>query len=399
MRRSLRTISTPWVFAIGTLLAASAAGCSADTSDDDASSSEAAQSQGAWKVLNVQYQAQQTGYWCGPASTRIALSARISAPSQQTLANQIGTTRNGTDSITQVVGGLNRYLGNQYAARVLGVQRISAQQKQTLWEDVVRSVDNDFPLVVNIVAPPNNHPPGYPSYTVYHYVSAIGYNPANRQVYIADPARFKGIEKYWLSLDQLASLTAPKGYAYWVQQGTRCGGAAVVHGAIEQKYLSLGGCNSLLGAPISDEQKTPDEAGRYTVFQNGSIYWTEALGAHEVHGAIRDEWKETGWEAGFLGYPTTDELPTRGNDGRFNKFERGAIYYTEKTGTHSIHGRIYDKWGTTDFEKGPLGYPTSSEYADGSLRRNDFQGGAITWDPKTDVTTILSPDDQKPNDD
>src|SRR5262249_23003396 len=51
------------------------------------------------KVLDHDYQIQQTGYWCGPASTRIALSARISPPSQQELADQLPTTVNGTDSI------------------------------------------------------------------------------------------------------------------------------------------------------------------------------------------------------------------------------------------------------------------------------------------------------------
>jgi len=49
------------------------------------------------KTLNIDFQYQQTGYWCGPAATRIALSARISPPSQQQLANELPTTTNGTD--------------------------------------------------------------------------------------------------------------------------------------------------------------------------------------------------------------------------------------------------------------------------------------------------------------
>src|SRR3954451_21066706 len=54
------------------------------------------------KTLNIDFQYQQTGYWCGPAATRIALSARISPPSQQQLANELPTTTNGTDWIGQV---------------------------------------------------------------------------------------------------------------------------------------------------------------------------------------------------------------------------------------------------------------------------------------------------------
>jgi hypothetical protein len=42
----------------------------------------------AYDVLRVDNQIRETGYWCGPAATRIALSA---------LAAELGTTENGTD--------------------------------------------------------------------------------------------------------------------------------------------------------------------------------------------------------------------------------------------------------------------------------------------------------------
>lgn len=38
------------------------------------------------RTLEIDYQVQETGYWCGPAATRIALSARVAPPSQATLA-------------------------------------------------------------------------------------------------------------------------------------------------------------------------------------------------------------------------------------------------------------------------------------------------------------------------
>src|SRR5690242_19032231 len=61
----------------------SSAGASADQGPDTAYAPTT------WKVLDHDYQAQQTGYWCGPASTRIALSTRGAPPSQQTLANEL----------------------------------------------------------------------------------------------------------------------------------------------------------------------------------------------------------------------------------------------------------------------------------------------------------------------
>lgn len=78
-----------------------------------------------------------------------------------------------------------------------------------------------------------------------------------------------------------------------------------------------------LGYPVTDELATPDNRGRYSVFENGSIYWKETTGAHEVRGAIRDKWKETGWEAGSLGYPISDEYDFQG--GRRSDFEKGYI--------------------------------------------------------------------------
>jgi peptidase C39-like protein len=72
-------------------------------SDSTRMSAVESQISSTWKVLNIQYQVQSTGYWCGPAATRIALSARIAPPSQQTLADQLGTTTNGTDWIGQAI--------------------------------------------------------------------------------------------------------------------------------------------------------------------------------------------------------------------------------------------------------------------------------------------------------
>ena len=44
----------------------------------------------------------------------------------------------------------------------------------------------------------------------------------------------------------------------------------------------MGGHNSDLGFPISDELTTPDGIGRYSVFEGGMIYWTPQTGAHPV---------------------------------------------------------------------------------------------------------------------
>ncbi len=165
--------------------------------------------------LSIDYQVQQTGYWCGPAATRIALSARIAAPSQSTLASQLGTTVNGTDWIGQVTGVLNADLGTGwYETKEMPNDPPTQAQRDLLWNDVVLDINNNYPIVANIVAPPGNQPPGYPSdQTIYHYFTVIGYDDANSTVLIADPASFSGNQIYWLSFDQLATLIPPKGYS------------------------------------------------------------------------------------------------------------------------------------------------------------------------------------------
>lgn len=166
-----------------------------------------------WKVLPHEYQAQETGYWCGPAATRIALTCRGVYRSQATLASQLGTTVNGTDYIGQVTGVLDSYVG-WYETKNIPNDPPTQAQKDLLWRDITFNVDRGYALVANIVAPPGNQPPGYPpNQTIYHYFTVIGYNPDLWQAYIADPANFGGNNHYWLSFDQLASLIPPKGYS------------------------------------------------------------------------------------------------------------------------------------------------------------------------------------------
>jgi uncharacterized protein with LGFP repeats len=209
-----------------------------------------------------------------------------------------------------------------------------------------------------------------------------------------------------------------------------------VHGAIAQKWQSLGGVGGFLHAPLTNETATPDGVGRFNHFEGGSIYWTPNTGAHEVHGQIRNKWESLGWERSFLGYPisdetdmhdgrgrfssfqggaiywsqqsgahtiygpvrakwiaigrardfgypTNDETATPDNRGQFVHFENGSIYWTQETGAHEVHGNIRDKWESLHWERGPLGYPTSDEFQDGAYRRSNFQHGFIRWSAET----------------
>jgi LGFP repeat len=185
------------------------------------------------------------------------------------------------------------------------------------------------------------------------------------------------------------AITEPGGLSFWgASAGTTCGSSPAVVGEIEQKYLALGGCNSVFGVPTTTEQATPDGVGRYSVFTNGSIYWTPQTGAFGVLGAIRDEWAKVGWEAGILGYPLSDETTTPDAIGRYSVFQLGSIYWSAATGAHEMNGAIRDAWAQAGWEAGELGYPTSDEYAVAGGQRSDFQNGSVIWNQASGQTTI-----------
>jgi len=141
---------------------------------------------------------------------------------------------------------------------------------------------------------------------------------------------------------------------------------------------------------VTDEMTTPDGVGRFNHFsKGGSIYWTAATGAHEVHGAIRVEWAATGWETGPTGYPVTDEMTTPDGVGRFNHFSKdGSIYWTAATGAHEVHGAIRTAWAAAGWETGRVGYPVTAEYAVPDGRASDFQHGRISWNASSGLTAV-----------
>jgi hypothetical protein len=166
------------------------------------------------------------------------------------------------------------------------------------------------------------------------------------------------------------------GSIYWSPET----GAHEIHGLIREKWKNMGWETCFLGYPVTDELTTPDTIGRFTHFQGGSIYWTPELGAHEIHGAIRDKWANVQWERGYLGYPITDELTTPDTIGRYTHFQGGSIYWTPETGAYAIHKKIFEPWEKQSWEQGFLGYPISDTSISSNSMSCTFQGGQIFWD-------------------
>lgn len=182
-----------------------------------------------------------------------------------------------------------------------------------------------------------------------------------------------------------AAINEPGGLGFW------SAGGCTVGGAILAKYNAVGGAGGVLGACVTSELTTPDGVGRYNHFQNGSIYWTPSTGAFEVHGNNRAKWEALGWETGVLGYPTSDELATPDGVGRFNHFQGGSIYWTAALGSHEVHGNIHAAWAQLGWETGALGYPTTDEQAtpDGTGRFNRFERGNLYWTGATGAREVV----------
>jgi len=153
-----------------------------------------------------------------------------------------------------------------------------------------------------------------------------------------------------------------------------------VQGAINIKWNQLGGAKGFLGNPTSDELDIAD--GKVSHFQGGDIYYSNATGAHEVHGLNLIKYNALGGPACRadlqLGFPITDEYttPSKAKVGQYNQFTNGYIYHADKTGeSFEVHGAILDYWGSQGFELSRFGFPTSDERSDGGNGRiQNYQG-------------------------
>jgi uncharacterized protein with LGFP repeats len=162
------------------------------------------------------------------------------------------------------------------------------------------------------------------------------------------------------------------GSIYW----SPATGAHEVHGAILGEYRAVGGPTGVLGYPVTDEEGVDDGVGRVSTFTGGGIWFTVPTGAHEVHGAIGGRYAELGGPASVLGYPVTDEQGVSDGVGRVSTFTGGGIWFTVPTGAHEVHGAILGDYRAVGGPTGVLGYPVTDELGnpDGVGRRSNFAG-------------------------
>ncbi|WP_277606688.1 LGFP repeat-containing protein, partial [Rhodococcus aetherivorans] len=176
------------------------------------------------------------------------------------------------------------------------------------------------------------------------------------------------------------SLTASRCQVYWPSWFEVCG-------AIRDKYNALGGPASFLSYPTSGNIINPGGTGERVTFLNGPIYWSAATGAHPVVNSFLNRWGIHGYEAGWLGYPTTDEIVHADAVGRHQEFQNGAIYvaFQNAVGSAIRNGPLRDKWNSVGAETpgSLLGYPIQDQIPlpDGQGQMDRFERGVIYWHP------------------
>lgn len=152
-------------------------------------------------------------------------------------------------------------------------------------------------------------------------------------------------------------------------------------GMLRDRYLQLGGHKGWLGYPSSDEMC--DARGCWQDYQGGSLALNGQRGLHWVRSAIRDRYLAKGGRNGMFGYPSSDEICGLRDGGCFQAFGPDGFYWSPTTGAWENLGAIREAYASQGYENGRLGWPTSGEQCDANGCVQRFQGGQITWNPRT----------------
>jgi hypothetical protein len=158
---------------------------------------------------------QPNAYYCGPAATRIALSAHGVLPSFDDLAGALGTTQSGTASIFEVTRVLNGVYGYaRYTSVEMSNRTVTARQVKKMRSDVIVGVNQGDPIVANVKGTITNTAGEVHSYNGGHYLTITGYANSGDLVTVTDPADAVGSNEYQVPIRVMANWVATRGYTY-----------------------------------------------------------------------------------------------------------------------------------------------------------------------------------------
>src|SRR5437773_1027506 len=96
--------------------------------------------------------------------------------------------------------------------------------------------------------------------------------------------------------------------------------------------------------PAPQRTPSPRNNGWWQVFERGWVYWSPGNGAHAVRKGIFDRWTSAGREQGRLGFPTSDEIncsrPSKADI--YQSFEHARILLPAATNQATIYDNYPD---------------------------------------------------------
>lgn len=167
------------------------------------------------QIASYQGALQPNYYYCGPAATRIALTAHGQTPSFDDVAKDLGTTTDGTSSINEVTRVLNKDLGeHRYQSIEFATKNVSPQQVEELRTDTVTAINRGDVVVANIIGTVTDTDGQTHSYDGGHYLTITGYTDNGKTVKVTDPADADGNNEYQMPVDQMANWIGTHGYSF-----------------------------------------------------------------------------------------------------------------------------------------------------------------------------------------
>ena len=152
---------------------------------------------------------------------------------------------------------------------------------------------------------------------------------------------------------------------------------------IDERYVSLGGGTSFLGAPLSLERATA-ASGRSRTYAGGRMYWGPKTGAHYLRNGILKGYLAQHGPGGF-GLPTTDNVTVEG--GAYAHFTGNrSIFRRNGHRAHPVRGAIRTRYRAIGFQTVVPRVPGRRAVATPGGLRQRFEHGTLTYTSKTKKT-------------
>ena len=169
---------------------------------------------------------------------------------------------------------------------------------------------------------------------------------------------------------QLAGLTVPEDATSAINAARRAAGG------------TLGPLGAKQGAQYAIGQ---DGAGQD--FAGGKIFYSPATGANVVSGQVLKKYESVGGPQSDLGFPTSNEadggLKTGSRVSTFSAKDEPVIFWTPDYGAFIVRGAMNAAWSKLGGAAGSLGPPVADQTENGNVVTQRFTGGDISWDKQT----------------